>query len=74
MNAPALLALLTGSKLAEMGFTDTTAVLASLDRTIHGSPADLAGLHALIAIEVWLANCPSFDDWWEPTAARETNR
>ncbi|MFF3431447.1 asparagine synthase-related protein [Streptomyces sp. NPDC002602] len=74
VNAPALRGLLTGSTLAESGLIDTSAVLSSLDRTIHGSPADLVSLHTLVAIEVWLMNRPSFDDWWAPTPTRETNR
>ncbi|OEJ20934.1 asparagine synthase-related protein [Streptomyces subrutilus] len=73
-NAPALRALLTASALAETGLIDSTAVLSSLDRTIHGSPADLGSLHTLIAIEVWLSLPTSFDAWWEPTPARETSR
>ncbi|MFJ5105172.1 asparagine synthase-related protein [Streptomyces sp. NPDC088554] len=74
-NASALRALLTGSTLAETGLIDSPAALVSLDRTIHGSPADLGSLHALVAIEVWLTNRPaSFDAWWEPTPARETSR
>ncbi|GAB2717883.1 asparagine synthase-related protein [Kitasatospora kifunensis] len=77
VNAPALRALLAGSTLAQAGLIDTSAVLASLDRTIHGSPADLVSLHGLVAAEVWLTNCPStstFDGWWEPAPARESAR
>ncbi|WP_330334793.1 asparagine synthase-related protein [Streptomyces sp. NBC_00536] len=75
VNAPALRALLTGSALAEAALIDTAAVLASLDRTIHGSPADLVSLHALVAIEVWLLNFPTaFTTWWESAPARETSR
>ncbi|MGK4586114.1 asparagine synthase-related protein [Kitasatospora sp. HPMI-4] len=74
-NSLALRALLTGSALAEAGLIDTTAVLASLDRTIHGSAADLASLHALVAAEVWLMNRHSaFDGWWEPAPVRESAR
>ncbi|MQS38412.1 asparagine synthase-related protein [Streptomyces katsurahamanus] len=75
VNAPALRALLNGSTLAEAGLIDTSAVLTSLDRTIHGSPADLVSLHVLVAIEVWLINLPSaFAAWWELAPARETSR
>lgn len=74
-NAPALRALLTGSALAEAGLIDAAAVLASLDRTAHGSAADLGSLHALVAVEVWLTNRPrAFDGWWEPVPAREASR
>ncbi|WP_030237511.1 asparagine synthase-related protein [Streptomyces sp. NRRL S-350] len=74
-NAPALRALLAGSALAEAGLLDLAAVLASLDRTAHGSPADLVSLHALVAAEVWLTNQQStFGAWWEPTLAREGAR
>ncbi|MFJ7423809.1 asparagine synthase-related protein [Streptomyces uncialis] len=42
---------------------------------VHGSPADLASLHALVAAEVWLTNLPTcFDAWWEPSPAREAAR
>lgn len=74
-NAPALRALLSGSALAEAGLLDPAAVLASLDRTMHGSAADLGSLHALIAVDVWLTNRPpSFGAWWEPVPAREASR
>ncbi len=74
-NAPALRALLDRSVLAESGLIDLTAVLTSLDRTAHGSPADLGSLHTLIAVELWLANRPAhLDAWWEPTATREALR
>ncbi|MFI6449655.1 asparagine synthase-related protein [Kitasatospora sp. NPDC050543] len=74
-NAPALRALLTGSALARSGLLDTTAVLASLDRTIHGSPVDLGSLHALIAVEVWLSSLSTgFDTWWEPVPAQGSSR
>ncbi|MFJ9188570.1 asparagine synthase-related protein [Streptomyces anulatus] len=74
-NAPALRTLLTGSVLAESGLIDLTAVLASLDRTANGSPADLGSLHTLIAVELWLANRPASPGaWWEPAASREALR
>ncbi|MEU5331411.1 asparagine synthase-related protein [Streptomyces parvus] len=74
-NAPALRALLAGSVLAGSGLIDVTAVLASLDRTVNGSPADLGSLHTLIAAEVWLANrAVHLDAWWEPATSREALR
>ncbi|MFD5977478.1 asparagine synthase-related protein [Streptomyces bacillaris] len=74
-NAPALRALLTGSVLAQSGLVELTAVLASLDRTVNGSPADLGSLHTLIAVELWLANRPaSPGTWWEPTVSGEALR
>ncbi|MFD4224666.1 asparagine synthase-related protein [Streptomyces griseus] len=75
VNAPALRALLAGSVLAESGLIDLTAVLASLDRTVNGSPADLGSLHTLISVELWLANLPvHLDTWWEPATSGEALR
>ncbi|MEU3064606.1 asparagine synthase-related protein [Streptomyces subrutilus] len=75
VNAPALRTLLTGSTLAEAGLIDTSTVLASLNRTIHGSPADLVSLHALVATEVWVLNLPTARaTWWEPAPARKASR
>ncbi|MCA1221395.1 asparagine synthase-related protein [Streptomyces sp. 8L] len=75
VNAPALRALLKRSTLAGAGLIDTGVVLASLDRTIHGSPADLASLDTLVAAEVWLSNLPgAAGAWWEPAPAQETSR
>lgn len=75
VNAPALRDLLARSALSGAGLIDPGAVLASLDRTIHGSPADLGSVHALVAAELWLTNLPTaFTKWWEPTPTRETLR
>ncbi|MCY0930972.1 asparagine synthase-related protein [Streptomyces sp. H27-H1] len=75
VNAPALRDLLANSAMSGAGLIDPAAVLASLDRTIHGSPADLGSVHALVAAELWLTNLPTaFATWWEPTPTRETLR
>ncbi|MBT2446047.1 hypothetical protein J7F03_02870 [Streptomyces sp. ISL-43] len=75
VNAPALRGLLAGSALADAGLIDPAAVLASLDHTIHGSPADLGSVHALVAAELWLTNLPTGSEaWWEPTPIRESSR
>ncbi|MFF9795451.1 asparagine synthase-related protein [Streptomyces bacillaris] len=75
VNAPALRRLLAGSALADANLIDPAAVLASLDRTVHGSPADLASVHALVAAELWLTNLPAaFTSWWELAPDREASR
>ncbi|MER5638104.1 asparagine synthase-related protein [Kitasatospora sp. NPDC002227] len=74
-NAVAVRALLTASAPAQAGLIDPAAVLASLDRAVHGSPDDLGSLHALVAAEVWLTSRPvSCASWWEPVPVREGAR
>ena len=39
---------------------------------MRGEPAPLAGLHALIVTERWLATLPTTREaWWEKTTAKE---
>ncbi|MEU6756006.1 asparagine synthase-related protein [Streptomyces sp. NPDC046685] len=74
-NAAALRRIVGGSVLAQAGLLDTGRVLAGLDLTVHGDPANLVSLHALVAAEVWLAALPTGRDaWWEPTTIRESVR
>ncbi|MET8944577.1 hypothetical protein ABZX30_13590 [Streptomyces sp. NPDC004542] len=74
-NAPALRRLLAGSVLAQAGLLDAGKTRAALDGAVRGEPAPLAGLHALIVSELWLATLPlARETWWETAAAKETAR
>ncbi|MFL4910743.1 asparagine synthase-related protein [Streptomyces sp. MMS24-I2-30] len=74
-NAPALRRLLAGSVLAQAGLLDAGKTRAALDGAARGEPAPLAGLHALIVSELWLATLPpARETWWETAAAKETVR
>ncbi|GAA2489478.1 lasso peptide isopeptide bond-forming cyclase [Actinocorallia cavernae] len=74
-NAPTLRRLLTGSVLAQSGLLDAGQALAALDGAVRGEPAPLAGLHALLISELWLAALPlARKIWWEKTPAKETTR
>lgn len=74
-NAPALRRLVTGSVLAQAGLLDAGRARAALDRAVRGEPAPLAGLHALIVTELWLATASlARETWWEKTTAKEAAR
>ncbi|MGY3056100.1 asparagine synthase (glutamine-hydrolyzing) [Streptomyces sp. TE3672] len=73
-NAPTLRRLLTGSALAQSGLLDAARAVAALEGAVRGEPAPLAGLHALIVSELWLATLPTRETWWEKTAPKETAR
>lgn len=74
-NAPALRRILAGSVLGQAGLLDTGKARAALDGAVRGEPAPLAGLHALIVTELWLAILPTArETWWEKTVAKETAR
>ncbi|MEU2855640.1 albusnodin/ikarugamycin family macrolactam cyclase [Streptomyces syringium] len=65
-NAPALRGIIGGSALARAGLLDARRVLEDLERAVQGVPAPLAGLHALVVTELWLATLDTArHTWWE---------
>ncbi len=65
-NAPALRGIVSGSALAGAGLIDARRVLDDLERAVQGVPAPLAGLHALVVTELWLATHDTArHTWWE---------
>ncbi|HEY8985465.1 MAG TPA: asparagine synthase-related protein [Streptomyces sp.] len=74
-NAPVLRRILETSQLAHAGFLDPAKALAALNGTARGEPAPLAGLHALIVTELWLASLPTTrETWWQNTPAPATEQ
>ncbi|WP_367141081.1 MULTISPECIES: asparagine synthase-related protein [Streptomyces] len=65
-NAPVLRGIIGGSALAGAGLIDASRALADLERAASGLPAPLAGLHALVVTELWLAGLDTArHTWWE---------
>ncbi|MFF5131082.1 asparagine synthase-related protein [Streptomyces syringium] len=65
-NAPVLRGVIGGSALAGAGLIDASRALADLERAVNGLPAPLAGLHALVVTELWLAGLDTaHHTWWE---------
>ncbi|MFD8148794.1 asparagine synthase-related protein [Streptomyces sp. NPDC059708] len=74
-NASTLRRILTGSVLGQAGLLDAGKARAALDGAVRGEPAPLAGLHALIVTELWLATLPTArQTWWEKSTVKETAR
>ncbi|MFF4534127.1 asparagine synthase-related protein [Streptomyces sp. NPDC001407] len=65
-NAPTVRGIVAGSALAGAGLLDPHRVLDGLERAVQGVPAPLAGLHALVVTELWLATLDTArHTWWE---------
>ncbi|MFD9418732.1 asparagine synthase-related protein [Streptomyces goshikiensis] len=74
-NQDALRQILTDSRLVEQGLLLHGPVLSALERSARGEPVPLAGLHALIAAECWLASLTVHRDlFWEQTPVAEEAR
>ncbi|MCY0961632.1 asparagine synthase-related protein [Streptomyces sp. H27-H5] len=74
-NEPALRTILTHSRILEEGLLAPAPVIAALEGAARGEPAPLAGLHALVAAECWLASLTVRRDlFWERTPVAEEAR
>jgi asparagine synthase (glutamine-hydrolysing) len=66
-HASALRPIIAASRLADAGLLDAGAAATELDRAAVGVPGTLAGVHYLLAAELWLSAVErAAGTWWEP--------